>query len=293
MKPLTTDDLMQVRQLVINNWISVGVNTFGANAVVAAMPEYQNLVMSGILTVEAAQSLDPIADAYIFGFLRRRLEQQGIDVAEISLEQFHDILQRNPMPLSGAERAAIDFAKKWGGQYTRTVTERIVGRNLARLAVADTESVIAEQGNFVGEALAKVLENRWSPESLAAMLRRETEDDVTDWDRLAVTEIQNAHEHGVADDIQSSFGDDALAAKLINPDACEYCKRMYLDERGLPKIYKLKTLRANGDNIGRKKEQWRAVIGVTHPWCHCVLIYVPNGFKFNDEGELVPEKSAE
>lgn len=287
MKPLNIDEIHTIRNIVNGHWTSLGISTYGTENVGEITPEIQRLIERGIITHQAASLLDPIADAYVFGFMRRRLEQSGVDVKELSLDEFHGMLERDPMPLSDAENAAIRFAKKWGGQYARTVAERASGRAVALLAEVDTESHLAEQGgNFVGESTAEALKERWSPESLAARLRAESGDNVTDWDRVAATEIQNAVENGTADDIQSSFGGDPLVAKEVNPTACEYCKKVYLDERGFPKIFKLSELRANGDNIGKKKENWLPVVGVVHPNCWCSLIYIPQGFGFNDAGEL-------
>jgi len=287
MKPLNSAEIDTIRNIVNGHWTSLGISTYGAENVGDIHPEIQQLIQRGVITHQAAALLDPVADAYIFGFLRRKLEQSGVDVKELSLDEFHGMLQRDPIPLSDAENASIAFAKKWGGQYARTVAERAAGRAVAKLAEIDTESFLADQkGNFIGESTAEALKDRWSPDSLAARLRAESGDNITDWDRVAATEIQNAVENGTADDIQQSFGGDPLVAKEVNPTACEYCKKVYLDDRGFPKIFKLSELRANGDNIGKKKENWLPVVGVVHPWCACTLIYIPQGFGFNDAGEL-------
>lgn len=70
---------------------------------------------------------------------------------------------------------------------------------------------------------------------------------------------------------------------------CEHCKRLYLGPDGAPRIFKLSTLEANGlNNFGRKVKDWKPVVGATHPHCLCQLIRIPEGWGFNELGQLVP-----
>jgi len=288
MKPLDIDELNKIRGIVNGHWTSLGISTFGTEAMGANHPELQSLIQQGIITQQAASLVDPVADAYLFGFMRRKLEQAGHDVLEMSLDEFHEIIGRDPSPLSDAELAAIRYAKKWGGQYARTVAERAAGRVIARIQQADNDSFVStNRRELIADRTAEALQERWSPDSLAASLRAETGDSVTDWERVAQTEIQNAHEQGVADDIQSDYGPNARVAKLVNPNACKYCKQLYLNEDGVPKIFTLAELRANGDNVGKRKADWVATLGIVHPFCFCELIYIPDGYTFNDSGDLV------
>jgi hypothetical protein len=290
MNPLTSKDLARIREIVNGRWTSIGIDTFGMEATIASYPEIERLVTLGYLAQEAAERIDVLADAYVFGYMRRKMEQEGVNVEKITLDEFHAILEKNPMPLPQARINAIEYAKKWGGQYVRSVAERAAGRTISSLADIDKDLDLTE--NFVGEATANAIEKRISADSLAKLLRAETGDNLTDWDRVAITEIQDVTERGYADELIATFGEDVLVAKVVNPDACKYCKKLYLDENGQPKIFKLKDMMKHGDNVGLKKEQWKAVVGPVHPWCHCVLMYVPEGFAFNESGELRPIKPA-
>jgi len=286
MKPLTTDDLNVIRQIVSDNWVSIGITTYGVEHTAATRDAIHRMVTGGILTQEAGAAVDLVKDAYVFGFMRRRLEQEGVKIENLTTDQFHNILNTTPMPLPQAKINAIEYAKKWGGQYVQNMADRSAAGVVRKLAEFDGD---VRQMEFVGKRTAEAIKNRWSPRQLSNMLREETGNALQDWDRVAVTEIQNANENGYADELINTFGEDVLVAKLTNPDACPECKKLYTDpETGRPKIFRLAELKANGDNIGRKRSQWVATLGVIHPRCFCTLIYVPKGFGFDERNELSP-----
>lgn len=283
MKPLSTLDLNRIREIVSDHWVSIGITTYGVEHTTATREAIHRMVVEGLLTQEAAATVDVVKDAYLFGFMRRRLQQAGLNVESMTSDQFYNIVNTSPMPLPQAKINAIEYAKKWGGQYVRNMADRSSANIVRKLAEMDDD---ANQMKFVGEKTAQAIENRWSSRQLSNMLREETGNALQDWDRVAITEIQNANENGYADELVQTFGEDVLVAKVVNADACAECKRLYLDSDGQPKIFRLKDLQTNGDNIGKKRAQWVATLGVIHPGCYCRLIYVPKGFKFNDRGEL-------
>ena len=80
-----------------------------------------------------------------------------------------------------------------------------------------------------------------------------------------------------------------MVAKIPSSDACDFCKRLHL-EGGKPRVFALAELKENGTNVGRKRRDWQAVVGPTHPWCSCAIVYVPSGWNFNKEHLLMPDK---
>jgi len=292
MKPLSTDDLNRIREIVAGRWTSIGISTYGQGSSAVTIPEIQRLIQLGYLAQETAERVDVIADGYLFGFMRRRLEQAGENADTITPERFYNIIEKQPMPLSNAQLKSIEYAKKWSGQYVKTIADRASSRVIARLATADKDWQMLEAKQIVSQKTAEAIEKHWSPHNLANMLRKETGDALMDWDKIATVEIQTATENGYADDLIETFGNDVLVAKVVNADACQFCKQLYLDANGNPKIFKLSDLMKNGDNVGKKKQQWRATLGPIHNWCMCTLIYVPENFAFNEDGILMPVKKA-
>lgn len=128
---------------------------------------------------------------------------------------------------------------------------------------------------------------------LRQKLRDTSHDANRDWTRIAVTEMSNAI--GVASvdrivtDNRNSELDEVYVYRVIVKDerTCKYCRRFYQDEDGSPKVYKLSTLLGNGSNYGKKRDDWTAVAGATHPneRCSQVLELKP-GWKLGPDGDI-------
>ena len=92
-----------------------------------------------------------------------------------------------------------------------------------------------------------------------------------DWQRVALTEMSNAIGIGSVDrivtDNRSKDPQDVYVFRIIVADSvtCKFCRKFYGDVGQPPKIYRLSTLLANGSNYGLKSDQWRPVVGATHP----------------------------
>lgn len=82
--------------------------------------------------------------------------------------------------------------------------------------------------------------------------------------------------------------DNSYFANDLAVHNCSWCKRLHIGPDGNPRIFKLSTLIAHGDNTGRSKPEWEAVVGITHPYCQCELFYIASGWGFDEDGELVP-----
>jgi hypothetical protein len=62
--------------------------------------------------------------------------------------------------------------------------------------------------------------------------------------------------------------------KVVNDDSlCQWCRKFYLLPDGTPRLFRLEELQANGSNYGKKKTDWKPVLGKTHPRCRCQLFY--------------------
>jgi hypothetical protein len=66
--------------------------------------------------------------------------------------------------------------------------------------------------------------------------------------------------------------------RVINDDRlCAWCSSFYQNKDGTPKVYTLEELLDNGSNDGKPKNEWKPVIGSTHPRCRCQLHYLLPG----------------
>ena len=95
---------------------------------------------------------------------------------------------------------------------------------------------------------------------------------------------QSALNKGIADQIEEdTLEEDPLVYFIVHPNACNSCKRLYLEKDYSPKVFKLSELRSNGSNIGLKVQSWKPTLNSLHINCRCQLEYLPNNYIWNKE----------
>jgi hypothetical protein len=154
-----------------------------------------------------------------------------------------------PDYLTDAEVRAWKFAKDRAGQQITKAS--------------------AEMKDRVRELTQKAIENRWSKEKFTSELEAVFSKQTRNWATVARTELQYAFNEGVVAAAEDKFGTGARIAFLPEPDACDVCKELFLDEEGKPKVFFASQLRANGSNAGKKKNEMLPTVGPPHPNCRC------------------------
>lgn len=276
---LTPEQLQEIRQIVDDHHDAFVVNTVSPEAV--PQETLVRLQEQGLVNVK----IESVKDAYIYGQLMAMM--QSPQIANMSYEQFKQHIRRNPIPLSEAEMHAVRMAQMNAGQYCKGLGNRVNIATGDTLIEADA-ALRARTEGVIRDATALNIARRQTVQRLKSDLGWASKDWARDWDRIAVTEKQTAMQRGVADHYRGRYGGDVLVAKRPMPDACRHCKRVFLGPDGQPRIFKLRDLEENGTNVGRKANDWLAVVGTVHPHCQCQLVRVPAGWGFNEEGEMVP-----
>lgn len=135
---------------------------------------------------------------------------------------------------------------------------------------------------------------------MAGILRQVTDDSKQDFDMVVRTELINNKIYGQAHKIlqgQGVYGEskgDTTVFKRPNPDACNHCKKHYLEKDGItPKLFKLSELMANGSNYGKKVNEWEPTLGILHPYCQCQLHVMPEGCEFDETGQIAIKKAGD
>ncbi len=190
-------------------------------------------------------------------------------------------------PLKPWDRFALEHAERRAAIYVRGLGNRIA-INLETLEIETEHDIRRNLMLRIRREVSDAIVRRDTARQLASAIGRQTGDWSRNLDRIARTELQEAHQYGWAAHFRSTTGNDTLVAKRVDDGACDDCRRLYLEPDGKPKIFALDEIEANGTNVGLKRSQWKAVVGTVHPYCHCQLIRVPAGFGFDDEGRMVP-----
>ncbi len=112
----------------------------------------------------------------------------------------------------------------------------------------------------------KVLDKEIPRKEVKKKLKRALRIAKNEIDRVIRTESWNILCEGyVSEMLRKGYDEDTKVFRRPRPDACPKCKKLFLDKNGIPKIFKLGELIANGSNVGRK--EWLPVVDSVHPNC--------------------------
>lgn len=276
---ITDAQLREIQQIIADHHAAFVASTVSPDAI---DPEtLERLKAKGLVNVKASS----IDDAYLLGQVAAALE--NADIAKMGYDDFKEYVRDNPIPLSEVERRAMQVAAQSAGQYAVGLGYRVDLSTGQTIREAD-QSLARSMREQIEDATALNIAKRETVKQLRSDLGHRTRDWARDLDRIAITELHNAHQAGVADGLAKEHGD-PLVFKRAMPDACEACKELHNGDDGHPMIWRLSALEANGTNVGKKRAQWLPVVGAVHPHCQCQLVRVPEGWGFNEEGQLVPK----
>lgn len=282
MRPLTDSQLKEIDKIV-GEHMSVLLGVFGGGK------RLSNKRLEAL-------GLDPKApgfleQAYALGKLR---QTKGDDFFDgLDYDALIDALKQTQ--LTASEKDELDYARRMAGRHITNAERKIT------LAVDDTNTRIGRrtmmEKEVAGRTVADAVLKRQTRGELVSALGHATEEWTRDWERVANTELWDARLSATTrqilkgDTIYSSLkGREARVYRRPAPDACRHCKRLYLEADGItPKIFLLHELIANGDNVGVKVADWKPTVHPTHPHCSCPMEAVPDGFIFDEYGDLVPE----
>lgn len=274
----TPAQLERIREIVERYHARAVVELVGVSAVSpAALAE---LVREGLVPANAGASygLNMIDQAYQYGRgLGGQLpgtDRERFQAATVTRWQESATFT----PLNAVESAALTYSREQAGQYITALTDR-VGADIVGLTVEQGDVLREQYRNEVEVGIAQ--RDAWR--TVASRMGDETDDWSRDLQRVAATEMQQAHQNGIADTIRNDEGEDATVFKQPTPDACPDCIRLHLTggPGSNPRLFKLSELEANGTNVGKKRKDWQAVVGTVHPWCF------PSGTKvLTSRGEM-------
>ena len=250
---------------------------------------------------------------HTFGVFLTHVEHAGGDERGhgqygTTIPEFMEAIEKNPVPRLSSEFHAGEHARRHAATHLRGLGNKVGARLGSKLIEADQELAA-----FMRQQVNDALGAKYGDADAQARLRARageqgkpedfyddafrgtikrvrsdmghlTNDWSRDWDRIAQTETQNAINTGLVDGWQEREKKQAaadkrppqrlLAYKVPRPGACKHCIRLHMSG-GYPRIFHLDEIVGNGNNIGRKADDWQVVMGATHPFCACPLFRLP------------------
>jgi len=289
-KPLSDKQREKISKLIADHHLAFAVEVLGPDAIPRA--ELQRLQREGILKqheVEHAQVAIPAA--HMLG----KQAASNAQLARMPPEQFWQFIEHAPPQFSKHDLDAMNAAKA------------VVGRLIVNLGVGllnEFESASHEEAaklrqealGVVQHEVALGIARRSAKEKIQRRLRDKLGESERNWALVVQTELHNAQEYGKALGLGAD-GRDPIVYKRPRPDACRFCKLLYLVDGVRPRLFRLSVLVKNGTNYGKRARrpsfrgagatEWKATVGCVHPGCQCEMHQMPEGMTFDKQGKLV------
>ena len=232
-----------------------------------------------------------IKNAYVLGKIIQMMGEEAVN--KMSYQELKDKAKR--VSLTKTEQNSLAYAEQNAAQYVTALGHKMsTNVNTKILGASKQANLIAFQRDLIKDKVAEAILNRDTRGKLASELYHSLEDWTRDWKRVAHTELWNAKLQGEVVSIlqgdtihKNTKGGETRVFRRPAPDACKHCKRLYLEADEItPKIFKLSELINNGDNVGKKTAEWMPTTHTTHPNCTCPIAVLPDGFGFDEHGNL-------
>jgi hypothetical protein len=286
----------RIREAIRDHHLAFKVEVLGESSVTKR--DLKRLKAKGLVpksSVAVAKARAAVPAAHTIGGIAVK---SGDDAAKkMDPDTFWEYIRHAPPRLTKHERLSMRATQNHVGKLITGIGETVLG-------VFDTTAYVVDQKLrrdylfVVQEKVSESIADKKGLKEVASALRKVTGDAQRDWLRVAHTEMHNAMEEGRAHAISQVTPDDTdpFVFKRPRPDACKFCKLLYLDGKK-PRLFRMSELSANGTNHGRKAKrprrsgplatQWKATVGSLHPWCQCPLQHMPEGFGFDKNGQMV------
>lgn len=231
------------------------------------------LAASGIDLTKYINSQGILEHAFIFGILADALGDKR--AKNLNYREFQNFLKSsNFIPLTDVEEFALQELKMRAYTDLNSLGNRIE-TGTSNIIIRANQQQQHKLQEIVKKKAITAVEYRQSATKLASELGHATEDWGRDWLRIAYYLLHEAYNTGRAQNILKNYGEDAEVYFDVLRGACKHCRELYLinpdDEESEPKLFKLKDIINNGNNIGRKAADWLPTIAPIHPYCRCQI----------------------
>jgi hypothetical protein len=216
----------------------------------------------------------PYYRMYLLGRLTQTLGDTNS--SSLSYSDFETYLRKGQYePLTPFEEIQYTLARHATYAHLKNLDNRV------RTEVEDSITRVltrTEYENIIKQEIESGVKDRKSVGEIISDIGHRTTDWKKDLGRIVDTEMNNIFQKGRAVQIsKKNPGKDPLVYKDVYEGACRHCIQLYLTQGigSAPKVFHLSELTANGTNIGKKVDAWKATITGVHPWCRCTLRDLP------------------
>lgn len=280
---LTPAQIQELTKIIENQHLIFIANNVGSG--VLTQDDLTILAKHGI-DIDSLPKYGVVDDALKFGILADALGSEKAKA--MKYDEFKKFVASGEhIPLTAAEKITLEHIRLRMYSDIKSLGNRI-GNDVRNIALEKSNQTRAKYEDALKETFTSGVEQSKSASEIALELGHKTKDWARDFDRISDYVLHEAFDTGKALSLLrkgEESGEEQYCIKEVYPGACEHCIRLYLTNGygSQPRIFKVKTLLANGDNIGVKAADYKPVIGSTHPWCRCELHHLPANNVWDNE----------
>ena len=233
------------------------------------------LTAAGIDLNQYTNAQGIVEHAYLFGLLSEALGDER--AKNMNYQQFQKFIKSGQfVPLTEEEKFVLEQVKTQSYNDISGLGSKIIQgtRNIVVRANLQQQNKIRD---IIKQKAVDAVKFRQSAAKMASEIGHATGDWERDFLRIAYYVLHNAYNYGRARTIFRDYGEDAEVYFNVLKGACKHCMELYLtdpdDIESPPKIFKLKDVLANGNNIGRKVADWLPTVSPIHPYCRCTICF--------------------
>lgn len=211
--------------------------------------------------------MDIINKAFKYGHASA-LNQAVLDMRPAEFDHY---LTTHKIDLSDQEREAVSLLRQSFKEYVKSLSTTYMNRLNMAVMKADKNLQRTMAQRQQRDMFAEI-ERRKALASIAKDLAATTPIMLGNASRVVETETNNAFQDGRAREIlkaATALGQtDPLVYKKPYMDACDECKKAYLEDDGkTPRLFRMSELVGNGSNIGKSHADRQPVLESFHPHC--------------------------
>lgn len=180
----------------------------------------------------------------------------------------------------------IKYLMDSGKNYANSVSQKLKN---------DIHSIIGGEAHFnqkANQILLSGTKSGSSVDEMAEKLAKAFGRFSQNWEMFVRTELSHAQNLGAVDSILSNNKEKSIEEIIVYKQTandgrmCKHCKRFWHWENNfkIPKVYRMSELAVN--NTSRNLDESKASIAPQHPQCRCLLLQLPNGYGFKEDGAM-------
>lgn len=215
--------------------------------------------------------ITPIEYSYNFGRMESTVRDKST-LKKLNLKQYKEFVDSNTdkFKLTKEDRYNIKVAqqrlyndiKRAGADIKADLTQSLVEVSQLYPDAKKTKSGTRKVLNVISKKLSennKKYSNRF--------------------EKISSYNMHSSYQEGMSAQILQEFGPNAKVWFKVHPQACPVCVKTYLKNGpgSPPRIFYLRTVIANGSNIGRKTKDIKSSLQALHPHCRCKMNKIPKG----------------